>query len=227
MLPRVEVLSDVLREVDNTWLDTAGASAFVHLVRHIGNTIGWERVLFGSDYYGKGRGGTAALMRHQLDLCGLSEERLLDVFQRNLTGLLGQPPKPGDVASQHSPRSLGNGEDTCDTQPVGFGAHAPLTPTSPLGRCYRTGRGFDTTAACSSSSSAKSSATTAAPSAGGGTATSAAGAPSGSTLYIAGVFDLSGAFGHYGQVALQGVQAAVNVITAAWSERPQTGDQVD
>jgi ABC-type branched-subunit amino acid transport system substrate-binding protein len=71
------------------------------------------------------------------------------------------------------------------------------------------------TAACSSSSSAKSSATTAAPSSGGSTATSATGAPSGSTLYIAGVFDLSGAFGHYGQVALQGVQAAVNVINSS------------
>jgi predicted TIM-barrel fold metal-dependent hydrolase len=108
----MRVLADVLREVENTWLDTAGASAFVHLVRHIGNTIGWDRVLFGSDYYGKGRGGTAALMRHQLDLCGLSEERLLDVFQRNLTGLLGQPPKTEIVPWQHSPHSLGDGEDT-------------------------------------------------------------------------------------------------------------------
>jgi len=89
----MRILADVLSEVDNTWLDTAGATSFVHLMRHIGNSIGWQRVLFGSDYYGMTRGGTAALMRHQLQLCDLSDEQLLDVFQRNLTGLLGVPPK--------------------------------------------------------------------------------------------------------------------------------------
>jgi predicted TIM-barrel fold metal-dependent hydrolase len=88
----MHILADLLSEVDNTWLDTAGATSFVHLVRHIGNAIGWHRVLFGSDYYGKTRGGTVALMRHQLDLCELSEDTLLDVFQRNLTGLLGAAP---------------------------------------------------------------------------------------------------------------------------------------
>jgi hypothetical protein len=31
-----------------------------------------------------------------------------------------------------------------DTQPVGFGPHAPLTPTSSLGRCRRAGYGADT-----------------------------------------------------------------------------------
>jgi ABC-type branched-subunit amino acid transport system substrate-binding protein len=67
-------------------------------------------------------------------------------------------------------------------------------------------------AACSSSSSSKSASSTAAPAASGGSATTAAAAPTGSTLYIAGVFDLSGTFGHYGQVALQGMQAAVNTI---------------
>jgi hypothetical protein len=57
----------------------------------MGNAAGWQRVLFGSDYYGQGRGGTASLMRQQLALCGLSEDTLMDVFQRNLIGLLGRP----------------------------------------------------------------------------------------------------------------------------------------
>jgi predicted TIM-barrel fold metal-dependent hydrolase len=97
----MHILSDLLSEVDNAWLDTAGATSFVHLVRHFGNTIGWHRVLFGSDYYGKTRGGSAALMRHQLHLCDLSEDTLLDVFQRNLTAVLGAPPQPADNNPQH------------------------------------------------------------------------------------------------------------------------------
>jgi predicted TIM-barrel fold metal-dependent hydrolase len=108
----MHILADLLSEVDNTWLDTAGATSFVHLVRHIGNTIGWSRVLFGSDYYGKTRGGTAALMRHQLHLCDLSEDRLLDVFQRNLTGLLGAAPKLDDTNLQHRSRPLEDGGNT-------------------------------------------------------------------------------------------------------------------
>jgi predicted TIM-barrel fold metal-dependent hydrolase len=107
----MHILADLLGAVDNTWLDTAGATSFVHLVRHIGNTIGWHRILFGSDYYGKTRGGNPALMRHQLQLCDLSEDTLLDVFQRNLHGLLGAPPKCDDTNLQHQ-RRLHDGGNT-------------------------------------------------------------------------------------------------------------------
>ncbi|HEY2302092.1 MAG TPA: amidohydrolase family protein [Acidimicrobiales bacterium] len=108
----MHILADLLGDVDNTWLDTAGATSFVHLVRHIGNTIGWHRILFGSDYYGKTRGGSPALMRHQLQLCDLSGDTLLDVFQRNLRDLLGAPPKRGDTNLQHHQRRLHDGGNT-------------------------------------------------------------------------------------------------------------------
>jgi len=97
----------------------------------------------------------------------------------------------------------------------GFGAHAPLTPTSPLGRCYRTGRGFDTYCRVQFELLAKSSATTAAraPAAVRRPARRAHRAVAPSTSPASS--NLSGAFGHYGQVALQGVQAAVNVINSS------------
>jgi microsomal dipeptidase-like Zn-dependent dipeptidase len=61
----------------------------VHLVKDLARVIGWERVLFGSDYYGVGRGGTAELMRHQLELCGMPADAVEKVFQTNLLDVLG------------------------------------------------------------------------------------------------------------------------------------------
>jgi predicted TIM-barrel fold metal-dependent hydrolase len=90
----IQMLGDLLAEVDNAWIDTAGAIAFVHLVKQLANRVGWGRVLFGSDYYGVGRGGTAELMRHQLALCDMSADDVERVFQRNIEDVLGAPPTP-------------------------------------------------------------------------------------------------------------------------------------
>jgi predicted TIM-barrel fold metal-dependent hydrolase len=91
----MSVLGDLMKEADNVWLDTAGASSFIHLVRHLADTIGTGRLLFGSDYYGEGRGGTASLMRQQLHLCRFSDDELHQIFQANLVRVLGAPEAQG------------------------------------------------------------------------------------------------------------------------------------
>jgi predicted TIM-barrel fold metal-dependent hydrolase len=88
----IQVMIDLMNEADNVWIDTAGATSFVHLVRQASNSIGCRRILFGSDYYGEGRGGIANLMRQQLDLCEWDAEGLQQVMQDNLLQLLGPPP---------------------------------------------------------------------------------------------------------------------------------------
>lgn len=92
----IQVMVDLMKEVDNVWLDTAGATSFIHLVRQVAASVGPQRIVFGSDYYGEGRGGTASLMRRQLELCEFTEDELERVMRTNIVSVLGEPdPAPG------------------------------------------------------------------------------------------------------------------------------------
>jgi len=86
----IPMMSDLIGDVPNVWVDTAGARTFVHAVRALGETVGWDRVLFGSDVYDNGRGGSPEMMRHELDACGLDTGTMRKVCGENLVKLMGE-----------------------------------------------------------------------------------------------------------------------------------------
>ncbi len=88
------IIMDLMTDVGNIWVDTAGATTFVNAVRAVGETAGWDKLLFGSDVYDSGRGGSPMIVRHLLDVCGLDTDAMRKVCGENLVALMeGSPVK--------------------------------------------------------------------------------------------------------------------------------------
>jgi predicted TIM-barrel fold metal-dependent hydrolase len=88
-LASTEVLTDLLAETPDVWLDTANALPVRRVVEQVGEKVGWDRIVFGSCYYAKAYSFAICSPLEEFLVSGVGADAKALVLRTNIQAVVG------------------------------------------------------------------------------------------------------------------------------------------